>query len=405
MRGCGFWCGRRPLTLAVSHIVVVKILVASDLHLDQGRHSRRDHDTGLPTAWLSTRRCWRAACAAAVEQEVDQVVVTGDVFRNGAPSPEASEIMADGLRVLSEEHIPVLLIPGNHEGIGRPLFGYRHSLERMADIPGVTVASEHGQNVELAGGVVASIVPWPSARWLTDQEPLDQTGMLEAVSEKLSRFVEGVGDEAAIMFGHLAVAEAVAGGRRGSEVQMVSISNEPLIGIRELEEGPWGAIVLGHIHKRQRLGTKTHYVGSIDAHDFGDEGSPKGVSLVSIDGNLAPRVTTIPMPYRVMRTITLRDGESRSDVELKEGEILRIRGTDHAQVRDVRKEAERRRNLVTEVRVEPKLVERDAAGGASVNDDPSLWLDRWMERESVPAHLVEKFRAEATRLIDEAMSA
>lgn len=385
----------------------MKILVAADLHIDQGRHSKRDPDTGLPTAWLSTKRCWQAACTAAVEHEVDHVVIAGDVFRHGAPSPEAAEIVADGLRVLSAVGIPCLIVPGNHEDIGRPM-GYRHALERMADIPGVTVESRAGIH-DLGDGFLAAVLPWPSVRWLPSRDGSNHAQVLDAVADSTRRVLDAFSSRmegtAGVLFGHLAVAESVVGGRRGSEVQMASLANEPLVSLDDLEaDRPWSAAVLGHIHRRQKLGQMTHYVGSIDAHDFGDEGSTKAVSLLSVDERGDVETQTIDTPYRQMRTVTVGPGDSPSDAFASEGDTVRLRVSDAVQLNDARKALEAAGAWISEARVERRhALQRSANADVQAEDDPSLWLERWIEREHIPPRLTDRIRTEAASRIEDAL--
>lgn len=386
----------------------MRILVASDLHIDQGRHSRRDNASGLPTAWLSAARCWEAACDAALERSADLVVVTGDVFRNGNPSPEATEIVADGLRRLASGGVKALLIPGNHEDIGRPA-RYRHALEHMADIPGVTVESAAAVT-DLADGLAIGVMPWPSARWLLPESRADnQAEMLEMVSRaaqtKLDDLAEAFGERAGVLFGHLAVAEAAVGGRRGSEIQMISTGNEPLVGVAELEDDrPWKAVVLGHIHRRQKLGSMTHYVGSLDAHDFGDEGSNKAVSLLDISGSGETSVTTIGVPYRKLRTVSLGNDDSPEDVVAEEGEIVRLRVADPKQADEARSALIGLGALVSEVRVTPTQNDRSREAAHISENDPSQWLDAYVAQADIPEALLGRFRSEAAARMESAVS-
>src|SRR5256885_16515855 len=51
----------------------------------------------------------------AKQEQVDAVLVTGDIFHERRPSLEAQELMAETLAELARQHIPSVLIPGNHD--------------------------------------------------------------------------------------------------------------------------------------------------------------------------------------------------------------------------------------------------------------------------------------------------
>ena len=61
------------------------------------------------------REAVAAVVSAAVEHEVDAVLVCGDVFEHLAPSPEAEQVVYEALLRFEEHRIPVVLLAGNHD--------------------------------------------------------------------------------------------------------------------------------------------------------------------------------------------------------------------------------------------------------------------------------------------------
>ena len=58
-----------------------------------------------------------------VEQEVDGVLIAGDVYDKTVPSAEAVQLFDEFITRLAKEKIPVYMISGNHDSAERLSFG------------------------------------------------------------------------------------------------------------------------------------------------------------------------------------------------------------------------------------------------------------------------------------------
>ena len=90
----------------------MKILCTADIHI--GRRSSRVSDEESNSSH-SARNAWTRIIDAALEQDVDLVAVAGDVINEGADYYEAFGVLEQGLKRLSREGIPVVMIAGNHD--------------------------------------------------------------------------------------------------------------------------------------------------------------------------------------------------------------------------------------------------------------------------------------------------
>lgn len=89
-----------------------RFLTAGDIHL--GRHPNRvpaDQDASE----FTPRRAWRALVQAAITQQVDAIVLTGDVVDQDNRFYEAFSDLQDGVQQLVNEGIRVLAVAGNHD--------------------------------------------------------------------------------------------------------------------------------------------------------------------------------------------------------------------------------------------------------------------------------------------------
>jgi DNA repair exonuclease SbcCD nuclease subunit len=310
----------------------LQVLVVGDVHIDQGSWAGRGKIG--KAAWESATACWRAAVDQAIERKVDAFCLAGDAFRNHQPSAEAVELIADGIRDLSKAGITSVVLPGNHELHGLPA-GHRHALDRLADIPLVSVVNEVG--VVCVNDLQIACVPWP--RRVGDAARLGvnvaevEAAVSRRVAEDIDRLAESVRfDQPSLLIGHL-LADTVrfgGGAGRGSEMAMAANLVEPVVSVAQLES-LFPMAVLAHVHRRQKLGKagKVFYTGSTDAHDISDEGQEKAASLVCFDTAGVPTMHALPLPARSFTTIDV-DLDSPEEVAaackaVRDGDLVRLR--------------------------------------------------------------------------------
>lgn len=82
------------------------------------------------------REVLEQAVVYAAENEIDGVLLAGDVYDRSVPPVEAVELFDDFLESLERASIPVLAIPGNHDSPERLHFGSRIFSRRGIHISG-----------------------------------------------------------------------------------------------------------------------------------------------------------------------------------------------------------------------------------------------------------------------------
>lgn len=304
------------------------VVATGDVHIDHGRHGWVNPETGRNTAWESTRDRWLTICQWAVEHDADVVLIGGDLFLDGRPSAEGMAMAAEGFHLLRDANIPSVLLLGNHELI-RVKAQHRHALLRFADIPGVTVI-DSPDLIEVAGIQIAGL-PWPrrgevvSEMDLADLSPREQDDM---VASALVNVIDDIADDVdptapSLVLAHAAVGEAKIGtDKRGSELTLRAVFNEPVVPLDALDRDPFGHVVLSHVHQRQFLSDRAHYVGSPDRIDFSEEREAKGFSVLRSDGH-DWKVELVETGARQMRTFRLDEEDFDPDV-LTEGMLVRV---------------------------------------------------------------------------------
>jgi len=309
----------------------MKIVHFADLHLGVESYGRVDPESGLASRLLDYLASFDRLVDYALENNADLVLFCGDVYKSRDPSQTQQREFARRIKRLSDAHIPVFLLVGNHDlpnAMGRAssaeifeTLGVEHVT--VADKPGLYEICTHGGVIQ----VVA--LPWLKRTNLLSIEDrknltLDElnTKMQEALTSTLHRYAGQVKPGLPSV---LAAHVWVQGARTGSE-DSVTIGQEHVLLPSAVADKTFDYVALGHIHHPQVLLTNPPvvYAGSLDSLDFGDEGSAKGFYVVDIaPGETGNRVNYEFVPTGGRRFITLKVDLKTDDIFPTEN-ILRL---------------------------------------------------------------------------------
>jgi len=297
--------------------VPVKLLHTSDWHVGKTLRgaSRADEH----------RAVLDEIAAIAAGEDVDVVVVAGDLFDTAAPTPESEEIVYRALLGLSRTGASVVVIAGNHDNARglravAPLLalGNVHLVAepcRPDDGGVVSVTSRDGTPVHIAA------LPFVSKRGIVraaDVMALEAFDNAQRYSDRMRALLDALcttfrDDAVNVLAAHTFVLGARAGGGERpahlvDEYAVTAPSFPPSIG--------YGA--LGHLHRAQRIpaGAPLHYCGSPLQLDFGESEHAKQVNVVTLEPGTPADVRAVPLRSgRPLRTLigTLDDFAARAE--------------------------------------------------------------------------------------------
>lgn len=269
----------------------MRILHTSDWHVGRNIRGRSRAD--------EHRAILAEITEVASSRKVDLVLVSGDLFDTGAPSPESESIVFRSLLELAEV-APVVAVTGNHDNPRR-----FEALEPLLRLGRITIGAGLARPDD--GGVVdltdldcrVALVPWTSQRGivkvdhLMDLDPDDHGGQF---SERM-RSVLGVlcADMTAstvnIVIGHLMVHGAVEGGSE-RQAHIFGYAVPPSAFPSSLSY-----VALGHLHRQQRVphAAPTWYSGSPLQLDFGEVDDHKAVLIAEAEPGLPAKVEVVPL--------------------------------------------------------------------------------------------------------------
>ena len=245
---------------------MVRVAVLADCHIDASQWG------------IGREKAWVNACRQVADRSPDATVIAGDFFDDSTPSEAALELAADGLRMMAEAGVAVMLIPGNHEwfDVSPAEAALRcPALDPLGEIIGVNVfaapeiAHVHWCDLRIA------LLPWPRP----GETFMDQDAAARRLAAELSGW-----DGPRLCVAHTVLAEAVgldgiSGHDRGwapepSEAATLAAIDRP---------GVFCHTSLGHVHGRQNLTSTCSYVGSMETFGFHDAGQLRGFSMFEWD--------------------------------------------------------------------------------------------------------------------------
>jgi DNA repair protein SbcD/Mre11 len=285
----------------------MRILHTADWHVGKtvrGRSRADEH-----TAVLAE------IAAVADTEDVDLVLVVGDVFDTAAPAPESERIVYRALLDLSAGgRRPVVVVAGNHDNPRR-----LSAVSPVFDLAGVHLQTAVRPPTD--GGVLEltmartgerarlALVPFLSQRHVVhaaDLMSLDATETGGHYADRLSRIIGALTagftpDAVNLVVAHIMVSGGVLGGGERSAHTIFDYWVAPTA-------FPAGAhyVALGHLHRPQQIQgpCPLWYPGSPLTMDFGEERDRKAVLVVDAAPGTPAQVREVPLRSgRAFRTV------------------------------------------------------------------------------------------------------
>ncbi len=208
-------------------------------------------------------------------EEVDAVLVSGDVYDRALPSPDTVDLLSHAVTRLIDAGATVVLSSGNHDSAIR--LGFASDLLARSGLHIRTAA--HSIGVPVVVGDVA-IYPVPYLEPSVAADPLQaaersHAGVLRAAMSRVDADRALRGGRSIVM------AHAfVTGGATSDSERDISVGGVAAVHPRVFAGTDY--VALGHLHGRQRVGEEVRYSGSPVALSFSEATQTKGSWLVDV---------------------------------------------------------------------------------------------------------------------------
>ena len=256
----------------------------------------------------------------ALEERVDALLIAGDVYDRAVPPAEGVTLLDDFLTKLLKQHIPVIMITGNHDSPERVAFA-----DRILEKQGLYIAGEVDKEpktvtlTDAFGEVDFVCLPFvkpAQAGCASNAQAVEKLLSSLSVDKKENRrrvlvthyFVVGEMGESPLL------------SQSESDVNVGGLDAVPASLFQDFDYA-----ALGHIHKAQKVGSgNVYYSGSALKYSFGEALGEKSVNIVELEekGRVSVKMRALK-PLHEMRCIRGELGELvKAETVLSQGDGL-----------------------------------------------------------------------------------
>ncbi|MFT4009621.1 MAG: exonuclease subunit SbcD [Nocardioidaceae bacterium] len=279
----------------------MRILHTSDWHL--GRSFHRVGLLDAQAAFLDH------VVATVVEEKVDLVVVSGDVYDRALPPVEAVSLADDAFARLAATGTRVVVTSGNHDSAIR-----LGANSRLADAAGVHLRTRT-QDVatpvlleDRYGSVAVYGLPYLEPDAVRQEWSLPERTHAAALGAATDRVRQDLGSRPGAR--SVVMAHAFVAGSSTAETPTPSDSERD-ISVGGLQIAPtslftgFDYVALGHLHGRHTLAEQVRYSGSPLAYSFSEANHTKGSWLIELGPAGVERADVVEAPtHRALATVT-----------------------------------------------------------------------------------------------------
>ncbi len=217
-------------------------------------------------------------CDIAVEEQVDAVLIAGDVYDRSVPATEAVELLDDFLTKLIECKLPVVMISGNHDSPERVGFA-----DKILERQGLYIAGAYEgklRRVEFEdefGKVCVVCLPF------VKPAVAEGHNCAEAVEKLLAKEELNFKDSSR----YVLVTHYFVTGENGQAPELSEA--ETTVDVGGIDNVPadvfagFDYVALGHIHRYQQISAgQVYYAGAPMKYSFAEANSTKTVNIVTL---------------------------------------------------------------------------------------------------------------------------
>ena len=301
------------MTLACTYIM--RIIHTSDWHLGQhfyGKSRAREHQQFLN--WLIEQ---------SQVQQIDTIIVAGDIFDTGTPPSYAREMYFDFIAKLHQTRCQLVVLAGNHDSVA--MLGESQKLLQQLSTRVISAVSDNIaeqvfvlESLKTDQQAVICAIPFIRARDIV------KSYAGQSASEKQRSLQQAITSHYQSLFSH-AQTLSVENQAKGTRLPIIATGHLTTIGasvsesVRDIYIGTLEAfpasefpaadyIALGHIHRPQKVTKSEHirYSGSPIALSFDEANTQKSIVIAEFkDGKLSDvELTHVPcfQPLAMVKT-------------------------------------------------------------------------------------------------------
>lgn len=273
----------------------MRLLHCSDLHL-----GKRVHECSMTE---EQRHILKQIASIAVAQQVDGIIIAGDLYDKLVPSIEAVGLLDEFLTSLWEQHLPVYLISGNHDSPERLSFGTQLLEQNDVYLAGVfTGKAQHLSLQDAYGALELYLLPFIKPAMVRSFYPEESIETYEDAVRVALSHSDIDPQKRNVLVAHQFVTNNGREPER-SDSETLSVGALDQVDV-SLFDG-FDYVALGHIHGPQKIGRETvRYCGSPLKYSFSEWRHKKSVTIVELKEKGIVLLEQVPLqPIHDLREI------------------------------------------------------------------------------------------------------
>ncbi|MFJ1618443.1 exonuclease SbcCD subunit D [Streptomyces sp. NPDC088251] len=265
----------------------MRFLHTSDWHL-----GRRFHGEDLIDA---QHKVLDYICDTARTEQVDALLVAGDIYDRAIPSLDAVRLFSQGLHRLADLGIVTVMISGNHDsahrlGVGSGLLARAgvHLRTDPADVATPILLEDTDGPVAIYG------VPYLEPTLVRTHLDAEAASHQAVLASALDRIRADLATRPASIRSVVLAHAFITGAASCTSERDISVG-----GVDHASASVFDGIdyvALGHLHGAQQISDRIHYSGSPLAYSFSETGHRKSLTLIDLPAGAAPTVTRTALP-------------------------------------------------------------------------------------------------------------
>ncbi|MDQ3928324.1 MAG: exonuclease subunit SbcD [Chloroflexota bacterium] len=174
----------------------LRILHLADIHLGMENYGRIDPATGLSTRLGDFLHTLNQALDWALNNDVQLVLIAGDIFKNRDPTPTVQREFARCIHKLSAAGLPTFILVGNHDVPNALSRANTVEIYSTLAVPGVKVSQKPSFHVidTKAGPVQIIAIPWLSRSYMLSNKDFRNLDP-DSLNREMINLVEGFIDQ------------------------------------------------------------------------------------------------------------------------------------------------------------------------------------------------------------------
>ena len=172
----------------------MKIIHFADLHIGVENYGTIDPETGLSSRLNDFLNVFDELVDYAIDQEIDLVILAGDVYKSRDPSQTHQREFAKRISRLSQEGIPTFVVVGNHDLPNSTNRATAVEIFPTLNVEGIFIGDTLNTQIiqTKSGNLQILSVPWPRKGSILSREDSKGLNIDQVRMELERRLTEGV---------------------------------------------------------------------------------------------------------------------------------------------------------------------------------------------------------------------